>query len=356
MTETTSPELAAVAAELEAGLAAATTKAALLDLKGRMLGRERGAITALLAKLRDLPKDRKAAFGAEVNKLKVAATQAIEKREAELDAKERDAAEAKGAVDVTLPGRRVRRGRRHPVTIVREEIEEIFARMGYDVADGPEVEDDYHNFEALNIPEEHPARDTQDTFFLEAKDSLGRPRLLRTHTSPVQVRLMESRTPPFRVVIPGRTYRKDSDLRHSPMFHQVEAIVVGPDVSLAHLKATLGLFARELFGETAKVRLRPSYFPFVEPGAEVDVLCVFCEGTGKKGDSGCRVCSGSGWIEILGAGMIDPRVFRAVGIDPEKFTGFAFGLGIDRVAMLKYAIPDLRLLFTGDLRLSEAFA
>jgi phenylalanyl-tRNA synthetase alpha chain len=235
-------------------------------------------------------------------------------------------------------------GAQHPVHIVRRRIEEIFLRMGYDVEAGPEVEDDWHNFEALNIPPDHPARDDQDTFYLPGGY------LLRTHTSPVQARVMESRQPPIRIVVPGRVYRRDSDLRHSPMFHQIEGLLVDEGVTFGHLKATLETFLHALFSDDVKVRLRPGYFPFTEPSAEVDISCIFCA------QKGCGVCSGSGWIEILGAGMVDPRVFEAVGVDSERYTGFAFGLGLDRVAMLVYGIPDLRQLFAGDQRLTRQFA
>jgi phenylalanyl-tRNA synthetase alpha chain len=229
------------------------------------------------------------------------------------------------------------------VTLVRREIESILMRMGYSVADGPEVEDDWHNFEALNIPPDHPARDDQDTFYVPGG------LLLRTHTSPVQVHSMEKMRPPIRLMIPGRVYRRDSDMRHTPMFHQVEGLVVDEGVTFAHMKATLEAFVHRLFDPALAVRLRPGFFPFTEPSAEVDITCVLCLG------KGCALCSGSGWIEILGAGMVDPRVFRACGVDAERYTGFAFGCGLDRVAMLKYKLPDLRLLFGGDERLLRQF-
>ena len=228
--------------------------------------------------------------------------------------------------------------------LVRSRIEEIFLRMGYDVEDGPEVEDDWHNFEALNIPPDHPARDDQDTFYVPGGY------LLRTHTSPVQARVMESRQPPIRIIVPGRVYRRDSDLRHSPMFHQIEGLVVDEGVTFGHFKATLETFLHALFSEhDVEVRLRPSFFPFTEPSAEVDITCIFCRG------DGCGACSGSGWIEVLGAGMVDPRVFERVAIDPDRYTGFAFGVGLDRFAMLLYGIPDLRLMFAGDPRLTRQF-
>jgi len=355
------PDIVRAAADFERSVSEVASHSAFLELKGRMIGRERGEVTALLGRLKTLSKEEKALFGAEVNRFKAIVTERLAALEEEIDRRTAAALAARSAIDVTVPGCRIPRGRRHPVTIAREEIENIFVRMGYDVADGPEVEDDYHNFEALNMPPGHPARDTQDTFFLRGTDGENAPRgegasrLLRTHTSPVQIRTMETRRPPLRIIIPGRTYRRDSDITHSPMFHQVEGLVVGPDVSLAHMRATLETFCRELFSSDTKIRLRPSYFPFVEPGAEVDISCIFCGGSGKNGAETCRPCKSSGWIEILGAGMVDPRVFKYVGYDPEEVTGFAFGLGIDRVAMLKFGIPDLRLLFNGDLRLAEGF-
>jgi phenylalanyl-tRNA synthetase alpha chain len=242
-------------------------------------------------------------------------------------------------VDVTLPGRRPELGSLHPVTRVRREVEEIFAELGYSVAEGPEVEDDFHNFEALNFPPDHPARDTQDTFFL--RNGL----LLRTHTSPVQIRTMLARKPPIRVICPGRVYRADNDLRHSPMFHQVEGLAVAEGITFGHLKGTLEAFIHRLFSPDTGVRLRPSFFPFTEPSVEVDITCPFCRG------GGCETCSKTGWMEILGAGMVDPRVLANCKIDPEVYTGFAFGLGLDRVAMIRYGIPNIRALFENDERL-----
>jgi phenylalanyl-tRNA synthetase alpha chain len=303
-------------------------------------GRKSGLLLELTAALRDLPNEAKRDYGRELNELKKLIESSL------ADAKERAAAGAGGGVrdrvDVTLPGRRPRRGAEHPVHLVRRRIEEIFLRMGYDVESGPEIEDDWHNFEALNIPPDHPARDDQDTFYVGKH-------LLRTHTSPVQARVMETRRPPIRIVVPGRVYRRDSDLRHSPMFHQIEGLVVDEGITVANLKATLETFLHALFSDDVQVRLRPGYFPFTEPSAEVDISCIFCD------MAGCGVCSGSGWIEILGSGMVDPRVFEAVGIDTERYTGFAFGLGLDRVAMLQYGIPDLRQLFAGDQRLTRQF-
>jgi phenylalanyl-tRNA synthetase alpha chain len=310
------------------------------EVRVRFMGRRSGLVRELEERLKALPREEKPAFGKALNELK----RLMEERlAAAQESAGRMAQASVAAVDVSLPGRKPLIGSLHPVTLVRHEIEEIFLRMGYSVADGPEVEDDWHNFEALNIPPDHPARDTQDTFYLPGG------LLLRTHTSPVQIRAMEGAQPPIRIVIPGRVYRRDSDLRHTPMFHQIEGLVVDEGVTFAHMKATLEAFAHRLFDPSLTVRLRPSYFPFTEPSAEVDVTCFMCRG------SGCALCSGSGWVEICGAGMVDPRVFVACGIDPERYTGFAFGLGLDRVALLKYSVPDLRMLFTGDERLLRQF-
>ena len=305
-------------------------------------GRRSGLLQDLTAALRELPNEEKRAYGLALNELKTL----INAKLAEVKDRAPAAAVTMGSssVDVTLPGMPVVRGAQHPVHIVRRRIEEIFLRMGYDVEAGPEVEDDWHNFEALNIPPDHPARDDQDTFYLPGEY------LLRTHTSPVQARVMESRKPPIRIIVPGRVYRRDSDLRHSPMFHQIEGLLVDEGITVGHLKATLETFLHALFSDDVEVRLRPGYFPFTEPSAEVDISCIFCD------QKGCGVCSGSGWIEILGAGMVDPRVFEAVGVDSERYTGFAFGLGLDRIAMLVYGIPDLRQLFAGDQRLTRQFA
>jgi phenylalanyl-tRNA synthetase alpha chain len=255
------------------------------------------------------------------------------------------AAEAGSAdrIDVTLPGRRPLRGRLHPITQVTLEIESIFHRLGFETVEGPEVELDYYNFEALNIPKDHPARDMQDTFYV-SEDVV-----LRTHTSPIQVRTMEKRRPPIRVIAPGKAYRCDSDVTHTPMFHQVEGLMVGENISFGDLKGILTVFVQQMFGPHVGLRFRPSFFPFTEPSAEVDIQCVMCRG------SGCRVCSQSGWLEILGSGMVDPEVFRMVGYDPEQITGFAFGMGIERIAMLKFGIDDLRLFFENDLRFLSQF-
>jgi phenylalanyl-tRNA synthetase alpha chain len=326
--------------EFLAALASAGVDAARIEeVRVRFAGRRSGLVRELEDALKTLPREDKPAYGKALNELK----QLFEERLARATEAAAVSARAASACDVTLPGRRPVVGSLHPVTLVRREIEEIFLRMGYSVADGPEVEDDWHNFAALNMPPEHPARDAQDTFYFPSG------LLLRTHTSPVQVHTMETQKPPIRVIIPGRVYRRDSDLRHSPMFHQVECLTVDEGITFANLKATLEAFLHGLFDPALKVRFRPSFFPFTEPSAEVDITCVLCRG------AGCGMCSGSGWMEIMGCGMVDPRVFRACGIDEKRYTGFAFGLGLDRVAVLKYRLPDLRLLFSGDERFLRQF-
>ena len=320
--------------------AAGTDPAAVEKLRVTYAGRKSGLLLGLAAALRELPNEDKRDYGQALNELKKFVEKELEQAKQSASVTADDSAADR--VDVSLPGLALPRGAEHPVHLVRRRIEEIFLRMGYDVESGPEIEDDWHNFEALNIPPDHPARDDQDTFYVGSN-------LLRTHTSPVQARVMERRKPPIRIVVPGRVYRRDSDLRHSPMFHQLEGLVVDEGITVGNLKATLETFLHELFSDDVQVRLRPGYFPFTEPSAEVDISCIFCN------MAGCGVCSGSGWIEILGAGMVDPRVFEAVGIDPDRYTGFAFGLGLDRVAMLQYGIPDLRQLFAGDQRLTRQF-
>jgi len=309
------------------------------SLRLRWIGRKQGLVRELLGRLRELPPEHRRGFGQGVNRLKAAVEQRLSELDAELSAAERQRVQRASAVDVTLPGRDVGRGSLHPVSLVTREIVDIFMALGYSVAEGPEIEDDFHNFEALNFPVDHPAREMQDTFFVEDG------RVLRTHTSPVQIRTMLARKPPIRVICPGRVYRHDNDLRHSPMFHQVEGLAVGEGISFGDLKGTLEAFIHQLFSADTGVRLRPSYFPFTEPSAEVDITCPFCKG------GGCRVCSNTGWMEILGAGMVDPRVLSGCGIDPAVYSGFAFGLGLDRVAMIRYGIPNIRLLFENDQRL-----
>jgi len=320
-------------------VAGAKDAAALDEVRTRYLGRRAGLLTALLRDLRDAPPAERASAGKAVNDLKAHVESVLESARGAAASKGTDAP----SIDLTLPGRAQRPGAAHPITQVRALIEEIFLEMGYTLETGPEVETDFYNFEALNIPPHHPARDMQDTFYVEGG------LLLRTHTSPVQIRTMQSRRPPIKMVALGKVFRRDSDITHSPVFHQVEGLVVGEGIAFAHLKGTLEHFCRRVFGKELKLRLRPSYFPFVEPGAEYDISCIFCGGTG------CSRCKGSGFIEMGGAGMVHPAVFDKVGYDPERYTGFAFGLGIERIAMLKHGIDDIRLLYENDLRFLQQF-
>lgn len=325
-------------------LAALDDRAALEELRVDVLGKK-GSLTLALRALGGLPAAERPVFGQRVNAAKARVQTAWEQRDAELKGREREGRLVAGAVDVTLPSAGTSLGHVHPITRTLEEICDVLATMGFEIAEGPEIEDEYHNFEALNIAADHPARDMQDTFFVEGGC------LLRTHTSPVQIRVMETRQPPIRIIAPGAVYRRDDDMTHSPMFHQVEGLLVDRDVSLADLKGVLRDFLGRVFERDVALRLRPSFFPFTEPSAEIDIGCVVCAGSG--GD--CRVCKGTGWLEILGAGMVDPAVFAAVGYDPEQYGGFAFGLGVERIAMLKYGIDDLRSLFAGDLRFLRQF-
>jgi phenylalanyl-tRNA synthetase alpha chain len=308
----------------------------------RLLGKK-GALTDQLKSLGSLPAAERPAAGARINEAKVAVQAALEARRAELEAAALAAELAQGALDVTLPGRGQEPGGLHPVTRTRLRIERIFGQAGFQVATGPEVEDDFHNFEALNIPKNHPARAMHDTFYFPDG------RLLRTHTSPVQIRSMRAQAPPLALIAPGRVYRNDSDMTHTPMFHQVEGIVIGEAVSFANLKAMLHTFVERFFEEPLGMRLRPSYFPFTEPSAEVDIECVFCHG------AGCRVCKQTGWIEVLGCGMVHPNVLGAAGIDAERWQGYAFGMGIERLTMLRYGVDDLRLFFENDLQFLKQF-
>lgn len=335
-------DLAALGREFDEALAGASDRAAWEAVRLRFLGRKQGALRAALEGIARVEPESRRAYGEAVNRLKDRVEGALAELDERFQARERAEHEREAAFDLTLPGRPPRLGALHPVTRMAREIEEIFAELGYSVAEGPEVETDFYNFEALNFPADHPARDTQDTFFLAGAE--GR-RLLRTHTSPVQIRTMMARRPPIRVICPGRVFRHDNDLRHSPMFHQVECLAVAEGISLADLKGTLEAFIHRLFSAETGVRLRPSFFPFTEPSCEVDITCPFCRG------GGCATCSRTGWMEILGAGMVDPRVLRTCGIDPRTYSGFAFGLGIDRVAMIRYGIPNIRVLFENDERL-----
>ena len=324
-------------------LAEADTLAALDQVRVQYLGKK-GLITEQMKTLGNLPADERKEAGARINQARDRFTVALEARKSVLEARELEQRLARETIDVTLPGRGQQTGGLHPVSLTLQRISELFGRMGFESVEGPEVEDDYHNFEALNIPASHPARAMHDTFYFDEHT------LLRTHTSPVQVRIMESRTPPLRVIAPGRVYRCDSDLTHTPMFHQVEGFLVDRDVSFADLRGVLDEFLRLFFEKDVQVRFRPSYFPFTEPSAEVDIECVMC------GGAGCRVCKQTGWLEVMGCGMIHPRVFGFVDIDPEVYTGFAFGLGVERMAMLRYGINDLRLFFENDLRFLRQFA
>jgi phenylalanyl-tRNA synthetase alpha chain len=316
---------------------------ALEEIRVRWLGKK-GTLTEQLKTLGALPAPERPAAGARINAAKSAVQNAIEVRRAELDSAGIEHELSSGAIDVTLPGRGESLGGVHPITATRWRIEEIFRRAGFEVADGPEIEDEFYNFEALNIPANHPARAMHDTFYL--KDG----RLLRTHTSPVQIRAMQRGKPPLALIAPGRVYRRDSDVSHSPMFHQVEGLYVDENVSFANLKSTLHKFMEAFFEQDLSMRLRPSYFPFTEPSAEVDISCVLCRG------AGCRVCKQTGWLEIAGCGMVHPAVFKACGIDTERYTGWAFGAGIERLAMLRHGVNDLRLFFDNDLRFLASFA
>lgn len=313
-------------------------------IRDRYLSREKGLLTAVLKSIGKLPPAERPEAGKRLNQVKQEMESLLDRRLQELKAAETAARLERDRVDITLPGYRFPLGMRHPLQMVRDEFEQIFVQMGFTVMEGPEVEQDYYNFEALNIPPNHPARADQDTFYITSD------LLLRTHTSPVQIRTMEKTRPPVRIVCPGRVFRRDAlDATHSPMFHQIEGLVVDEGISMADLKGTLEVFLKEVFGAATRVRFRPGYFQFVEPGAEVDISCIFCDG------SGCRVCKQSGWVEILGAGMVHPNVFRAVDYDSDRYTGFAWGIGLERVAQLKYGIDDIRLFFENDLRFLRQF-
>ena len=330
--------------EAESAIESADSLSDLDQLRVQYLGKK-GKLTELLKGLGKLPAEERPQAGQEINKSKQALNKRIDERRLQLEKEQVAARLAAETVDVTLPGRRQSQGGLHPVTRTVQRISALWNQLGFTVAEGPEVEDDYHNFEALNIPAHHPARAMHDTFYFDAH------KLLRTHTSPVQIRVMEKEAPPLRVIAPGRVYRCDSDLTHSPMFHQVEGLVVDEQVTFADLKGALDQFLQAFFEqEDLKTRFRPSYFPFTEPSAEVDIQCVMC------GGEGCRVCSHTGWLEVMGCGMVHPEVFRHVGIDTEKYAGYAFGLGVERLAMLRYGVNDLRLFFENDLRFLRQFS
>ncbi len=335
-------ELAEVVDQAKQAIADAANLQTLDQLRVNYLGKK-GLLTEQLKKLGTLPHEQRREAGQEINRAKQTVQAEIESRRKILEQIELAARLATETIDVTLPGRGQALGGLHPVTRTMQRIEMLFTQLGYRVATGPEIEDDFHNFEALNIPETHPARAMHDTFYFDAHT------LLRTHTSPVQVRTMEVEAPPLRLIAPGRVYRCDSDLTHTPMFHQVEGLMVDESASFADLKGLLMDFLQNFFEKELAVRFRPSYFPFTEPSAECDIQCVMC------GGKGCRVCSHTGWLEVLGCGMVHPEVFSHVGIDSEKYTGFAFGMGVERLAMLRYGVNDLRLFFENDLRFLRQF-
>jgi phenylalanyl-tRNA synthetase alpha chain len=320
-------------------LEAAADPLAIQDVSVRYLGRK-GIITQFLRNVSKLPADQRPAAGKKANEVKnlldAACKEALQKLETAVK-------KAKQGIDVSLPGRPAPSGSLHPITQINQRICDIFTNMGFEIAEGPEVELDYYNFEALNFPKDHPARDMQDTLFVS--DDI----VLRTHTSPLQIRTMEKQPPPVRIIMPGKVYRCDSDLTHTPMFHQVEGLLVDENVSFGDLKGTLTAFVHQMFDEQTSLRFRPGFFPFTEPSAEVDILCVICRG------DGCRVCSQTGWLEILGSGMVHPALYENVGYDADRYTGFAFGMGVDRIAMLKYGIDDIRKFFENDLRFLSQF-
>ncbi len=315
---------------------------ALEELRVKFLGRK-GRLTLLLRSLKDIPLEERPRLGDACNKTKALLEEEIERKRLQLKEEERIRVLLKEKIDITLPGRPILRGKLHILTQVMEEIIDIFVSMGFRVYEGPEVELDYYNFEALNIPPDHPAREMNDTFYFSQEI------LLRTHTSPMQIRVMEKQKPPVQMISPGPVYRRDADISHSPMFHQIEGLWVDRDVSFAHLKGTLAYFVREFFGEKIQMRFRPSYFPFTEPSAEVDITCVICKG------SGCPICKNTGWIEVLGCGMVRPEVFQAVNYNFPEWKGYAFGMGVERIAMLRHGINDIRLFFQNDLRFLDQF-
>jgi len=341
-------DISSLRKQFDADVASVASEAELRAIRDKYLSRKNGLIQAFLKTVATAPAEARPALGQAANDLKKRVESTIDGRLAAVSKKPRA-----DAIDITLPGREPLVGHRHPLTLLREQIELFFQRIGFLIVEGPELEDDYHNFEALNMPAEHPARDMQDTLYLASplRSATGAPAtLLRTHTSGMQVRYMERHQPPVRLIAPGRVYRRDNlDLTHTPMFTQVEGLVVDEGVTLADLKGTLVAFARDMFGPERKTRFRPSCFPYTEPSAELDISCAACAG------AGCSMCKGTGWIEVLGSGMVHPAVFEAVGYDPERYTGFAFGVGIERMALLKWGVEDIRLFYENDLRFLEQF-
>ncbi len=336
------PDVSGIREKFSQELEAADTAAAIEQLRVKYLGKK-GTLTAELKKLGTLPPEERKSYGQAVNELKVQFTEQLATRKSTFKEQELKGRLLAESLDVTLPGKFQPYGSEHPVIQTMNEMIEIFIAMGFDVEEGPEVESDYYNFEALNIPPDHPARDMQDTYYIS--DDV----VLRTHTSPVQVRIMEQKKPPLRFIAPGKVYRCDADVSHTPMFHQVEGLMVGDDITFGHLKGVLETFIHRFFGPDIPVRFRPSFFPFTEPSAEVDMGCIFCSG------KGCRVCKSTGWIEILGSGMVNPKVFEMAGYPPGKYTGFAFGMGVERITMLNFQIDDIRMLFENDVRFLSQF-
>ena len=335
-------ELEKIEKETLAFLSDAKAENEVSEIRVRVLGKK-GTLTQVLKRLGTLPESNRKEIGKKANQIKEDLEKRIEETLLQIQERERREGLAKERIDVTIPGRQIPLGKKHPLTQTLEEIIDIFSHLGFEVVEGPEVELDYYNFEALNIPKGHPAREMQATFFI-SEDMV-----LRTHTSPMQVRTMEKKRPPVRMICPGAAYRVDSDPTHSPMFHQVEGLLVDKGITFADLKGVLTVFVHQMFGKERKLRFRPSFFPFTEPSAEVDIECFIC------GGKGCGVCSNTGWLEILGSGMVDPAVYKFVNYDPEEVTGFAFGMGIERIAMLKFGINDIRLFFTNDLRFLKQF-
>ncbi len=335
-------ELEKLRNEVLISISQASTEKELSEIRVGVLGRK-GSLTQLLKRLGTLAEEDRREIGKRANQVKGDLEKRVEETLLQIQERERREALEKEKIDVTLPGRRVPVGKRHPLTQILDEIIDIFSRLGFEVVEGPEVELDYYNFEALNIPKGHPAREMQATFFISEEV------VLRTHTSPMEVRTMEKHPPPVRIISPGPAYRRDSDPTHSPMFHQVEGLLVDKGITFADLKGVLTVFVHQMFGKGTRLRFRPSFFPFTEPSAEIDIECFIC------GGKGCGVCSNTGWLEILGSGMTDPAVFGFVDYNPEEVTGFAFGMGVERIAMLKYGINDIRLFFTNDLRFLRQF-
>ena len=336
-------KISAVLSEAKDQLAAACEQKAIEEIRVKYLGKK-GELTGILKQLGSLSPEERPKVGQLVNKAKVELEELIKQKVNQIKEEQLLKSLQEEKIDVTMPGKRTNMGMKHPLSVVLDELKEIFMGMGYSIADGPEVELDYYNFEALNLPKDHPARDTQDTFYISENV------LLRTQTSPVQVRVMEKQKPPIRIIAPGRVYRSDEvDANHSPLFHQIEGLAIDKNITMGDLKGTLETFAKRMYGDDAVVRFRPHHFPFTEPSAEIDVSCFVC------GGKGCRVCKNEGWIEILGAGMVHPFVLSNCGIDPEVYSGFAFGMGIERLAMKQFGIDDMRLLYENDVRFLEQF-